>query len=46
VTIPKEIKTDKDFLERLKQGAIEKLKELEAKKRKNFNFFEGGEVSP
>lgn len=29
--IPKDTKTDKDFLERIKTGAIEKLKELEKK---------------
>jgi len=34
VTIPKDTKADRDFLERLKQGATEKLKELEAKKQK------------
>jgi DNA-binding transcriptional MerR regulator len=33
--VPKDTTTDKDLLERVKQGAEEKLKELEAKKRKD-----------
>lgn len=32
-TVPKDTTTDKDLLERVKQGASEKLKELEAKKQ-------------
>jgi CubicO group peptidase (beta-lactamase class C family) len=32
-TVPKDSTTDKDLLERVKQGASEKLKELEAKKQ-------------
>ncbi len=33
-TVPKDTTTDKDLLERVKQGAAERLKELEVKKRK------------
>jgi len=32
-TVPKDTTTDKDLLERIKQGAAERLKELEAKKQ-------------
>jgi len=32
--VPKDTTTDKDLLEKVKQGAAEKLKELEAKKQK------------
>jgi hypothetical protein len=34
VSIPKDTKADKGLLERVKQGATEKLMELEAKKQK------------
>jgi tetratricopeptide (TPR) repeat protein len=34
VTVPKGTTTDKDLLERVKQGAAERIRELEAKKQK------------